>query len=60
MRAREFLPEDASAGATAAGSVAPVAQPIGGMITRPQMPKTAKYSNSVNSLQKRKKNHARG
>ena len=60
MRAQEFLPEDATAGATSAGSIAVLAQPIGGMITRPQMPKTAKYSNSVNSLQKRKKNNARG
>ena len=60
MRAREFLPEDASAGATAAGSMAPVALPLGGMITRPQMPKTAKYSNSVGPVTKRKKYHARG
>ena len=60
MRAREFLPEDASAGATAAGSIAPVSQAIGGVISRTQMPKTAKYSNSVVSVSKRKKQNARG
>ena len=32
MRAREFLPETASAGATASGSMAVAVQPMGGMI----------------------------
>ena len=54
MRAREFLPETASAGATASGSVAVVAQPMGGMISRGQMPKPAKYANSLYSAKKRK------
>ena len=34
MRAQEFITETASAGATGSGSVATVAQPMGGMITR--------------------------
>ena len=54
MRAREFLPETASAGATASGSVAVVSQPIGMMISRGQMPKPAKYANSLYSAKKRK------
>jgi hypothetical protein len=54
MRAREFLPETASAGATASGSVAMAAQPMGGMISRGQMPKPAKYANSLYSAKKRK------
>jgi hypothetical protein len=54
MRAREFLPETASAGATASGSVAMAAQPMGGMISRSQMPKPAKYANSLYSAKKRK------
>jgi hypothetical protein len=60
MRAREFLPEDATAGATSAGSVATVSQPLGGMISRTQMPKPAKYSNSAYKAPNRKKQHARG
>ena len=59
MRAREFLPETASAGATASGSMAVVSQPIGMMISRGQMPKPAKYANSLYSAKKRK-SHARG
>ena len=59
MRAREFLPETASAGATAAGSMAVVSQPVGMMISRGQMPKPAKYANSLYSAKKRK-SHARG
>ena len=54
MRAREFLPETASAGATSSGSVAVMAQPVGGMISRGQMPKPAKYANSLYSAKKRK------
>ena len=60
MRAREFIQEDATAGATSAGSIATIAVPVGSIITRPQMPKTAKYSNSVRSITKRKKYDARG
>ena len=59
MRAREFLPETASAGATASGSMAVITQPMGGMISRNQMPKPAKYANSLYSAKKRKQN-ARG
>ena len=54
MRAREFLPETASAGATASGSVAMAAQPMSGMISRGQMSKPAKYANSLYSAKKRK------
>ena len=59
MRARDFLPETASAGATASGSMAVAVQPMGGMISRGQMPKPAKYANSLYSAKKRK-SHARG
>ena len=59
MRAREFLPETASAGATASGSVAVAIQPVGAMISRDQMTKPAKYANSLYSGKKRK-SHARG
>ena len=34
MRASEFVVENASAGATGSGSIATVAQPMGGMQTR--------------------------
>jgi hypothetical protein len=34
MRASEFITENATAGATSSGSVATVAQPLGGMQTR--------------------------
>ena len=34
MRAQEFIREDASAGATGSGSIATVAVPIGGVISR--------------------------
>ena len=34
MRASEFILENATAGATGSGSIASVAQPLGGMITR--------------------------
>ena len=34
MRANEFIAENASAGATSSGSVATVAAPLGGTITR--------------------------
>ena len=34
MRANEFIVEEASAGSTGSGSIATVAQPLGGTITR--------------------------
>ena len=34
MRANEFIAEEASAGSTGSGSIATVAQPLGGTITR--------------------------
>jgi hypothetical protein len=34
MRASEFIAENATAGATGSGSIATVAQPLGGVITR--------------------------
>jgi len=34
MRAHEFIAENASAGATGSGSIATVAQPLGGIISR--------------------------
>lgn len=45
MRAREFIRETASAGATASGSVAAVAVPLGGLISRTQTTKPTKYKN---------------
>jgi len=48
MRAHEFIAENASAGATGSGSVATVAMPLGGMITRNGGSFfTGKYSNSA-------------
>ena len=47
MRAREFIRETASAGATSSGSVATVAQPMGRVITRTQNVKPGKYKNSL-------------
>lgn len=54
MRAREFIPEN-----TVAGSIATVATPLGGVISRSGIANPAKYKNSVNPV-KRKKKHARG
>jgi hypothetical protein len=59
MRAREFIGENASACATSAGSMAPVAQPLGGMIRRIQTPTPAKYANSILSVKKGKKHAGR-
>jgi len=59
MRAREFVREEASAGTTVAGSMAPVSQPLGGMISRQGLVTPAKYMNSLHSGKKRKPN-ARG
>ena len=47
MRAKEFIRETASAGATSSGSVAEVAQPMGRVITRTQNVKPGKYKNSL-------------
>ena len=47
MRAKEFVRENASAGATGTGSVATVAQPVGRVITRTQNRKPGKYKNSL-------------
>jgi len=48
MRAREFVTENASAGATSSGNVATVAQPLGGTITRNSGSFfSGKYSNSA-------------
>ena len=65
MRAQEFIREDASAGATGAGSIATVATPIGGVISRNAQSFFAghKYSNdetpntpeSYKTYKKRKK-----
>lgn len=46
MRAREFVTETASAGATVAGSVAVAAQPLG-LIQQRVPQRKAKYSNSA-------------
>jgi hypothetical protein len=46
MRAREFVRENASSGATSSGSIAAVSQPLGGLITRTQSVRPAKYRNT--------------
>ena len=46
MRAKEFVAETASAGATSAGNMATVTVPVGSMITRTQAVKPAKYRNT--------------
>jgi hypothetical protein len=55
MRAKEFIQEN-----TVSGSIATVAVPLGGTISRQLSAKPAKYSNGAPSLTKRKKTHARG
>ena len=65
MRAQEFIRDDASAGATGSGSIATVATPIGGVISRNAQSFFAghKYSNdetpntpeSYKTYKKRKK-----
>ena len=48
MRANEFIAEEASTCSTTSGSIAPVAQPLGGMITRNAGSFfTGKYMNSA-------------
>jgi hypothetical protein len=54
MRSREFVKEDASAGATSSGSMSVVEQPLGQVISRVNIGKPAKYSNAyVRSAPKR-------
>ena len=60
MRASEFLKENGSIGATVAGSVAPMEQSLGGMISRTVITKPAKYANSAPVAKTRKKKNARG
>jgi len=45
---------------TTSGSIATVAVPLGGVITRQIDPKPTKYSNGAPVLNRRKKTHARG
>lgn len=52
MRAREFVKESSS-GATVSGSIATVAQPLGGVITRTQSASPAKYRNSLHKGQQK-------
>lgn len=53
MRAREFIQEDASAGSTAAGSIASVAQSLGAPIRRLGLMGPAKYMNSLKRMTKK-------
>ena len=46
MKIQEIM-ETASVGGTCAGGIAPVAQPMGEVITRQQPPRAAKYKNSA-------------
>ena len=67
MRAQEFIAETASVGATSSGSIAPVAQPLSGVITRNGGTFfSGKYSNSADPypntpayMKKGKKSRAR-
>ncbi len=54
-QAQRMVQESASAGATAAGGVAVLAQPLGELQTRTLVPKTTKYRNSVVDTTSRKK-----
>ena len=60
MRAKEFLRETGSIGATVAGSMAPISHSLGAVISRTGITKPAKYANSAPVAQLRKKQHARG
>ena len=57
MRSREFIREEASAGASSAGNMAVVSQPLGSLITRTQNTKPAKYANSAPVANSRKNKH---
>jgi hypothetical protein len=54
MRAREFVTETASAGASSAGSVAAVSMPLGQTISRQSTISPAKYQNSLKTRKKLK------
>jgi cephalosporin-C deacetylase-like acetyl esterase len=55
MRAREFVTETASAGASSAGSVAAVSMPLGQTISRQASVYPTKYQNSLKTRKKLKK-----
>lgn len=55
MRAREFILEDT--GATVSGSIAPVSQPLGGIVSRMGHGVPTKYANGIKPLNKRKPRH---
>lgn len=59
MRAREFLPENATAGATSSGSIAAVSQPLGAVVSRMGLGRPAKYMNSLTVTRQRKKHAGR-
>jgi hypothetical protein len=67
MRAREFVTENATAGATGSGSIATVAQPLGGVIRRnggsffsgKYMNSADPYPNTPAYMKKGKKSRAR-
>lgn len=67
MRAREFVAENASVGATGSGSIATVAQPLGGVIRRnggsffsgKYMNSADPYPNTPAYMKKGKKSRAR-
>lgn len=67
MRAREFVAENASVGATGSGSIATVAQPLGGIIRRnagsffsgKYMNSADPYPNTPAYMKKGKKSRAR-
>jgi len=67
MRAREFVTENASAGATGSGSIATVAQPLGGVTRRnggsffsgKYMNSADPYPNTPAYMKKGKKSRAR-
>jgi hypothetical protein len=56
MRAKEFIKENASIGATSAASMASYSQSLGSMVSRSKPLKAAKYANSL----LKRKPHARG
>jgi hypothetical protein len=66
MRLHEFVTENATAGATGSGSIATVAQPLGGVITRnagsffsgKYMNSADPYPNTPAYMKKRKKRRA--
>jgi hypothetical protein len=56
MRAREFINENASSGATSSGSIATVSQPMGSVISRSHFINPTKYANSVKKEKKQNAN----